>query len=167
MPFLPVSPTGNTSAEQLLLNTQAVLEYQSLCLQILNSARIPSCPVLFDPRHRSKVCQGVCTCTAYSPMLLFTVVPKMGHSPMTLPLNKEKWISVSFSNHCSTDLGCSLSVSAQTGCIFRPEEKRIWPKMLKGYFKECFSLSPFSLSLHLFVLELIPGKKNVTRKQNT
>lgn len=84
---------------------------------------------------------------------------EMCHSPRTLLLNEERGISVSFYNHCSTDLGCSLPISAQTGCIFRPEEKRIWPKMLKGYFKECFSLSPFSLSLHLFVLELIPGKK--------
>lgn len=173
MSFLPVSPTGNTSAEQLLLNAQVTARTESKLVptdpkqcqgSLLPSAASPNVRKRWD---RRKVCQEVCTCTAYSPMLLFTVVPKMGHTPKTLLLNEEKGISVSFYNHCSTDLGCSLPVSAQTGCIFRPKEKRIWPKMLKGYFKECFSLSPFSLSLHLFVLELIPGKKNVTRKQNT
>lgn len=173
MSFLPVSPTGNTSAEQLLLNTQATARTESKLVPtdpkqcqgpLLPSAASPNVRKRWDTR---KVCQEVCTWAAYSSMLLLTVVPEMGHTPMTLFLNEEKGISVSLYNHCSTDLGCSLPVSAQTGCIFRPKEKRIWPKMLKGYFKECFSLSPFSLSLHLFVLELIPGKKNVTRKQNT
>lgn len=51
--FLPVSPTRNTCAELLLLNTQVTVWTDLLlprpseqCLQILNDARVPSCPVL-------------------------------------------------------------------------------------------------------------------------
>lgn len=79
--FLPVSPTGNTRAEKRLLNTQGTAGTSKLVPTDPKKCQGPFLPsaVLHNVRKRwdrKKVCQEVCTCTAHSSMLLFTVAPR-------------------------------------------------------------------------------------------